>query len=173
MKGNTVALCTNGQDGHQISLYDIWSPSNKRRRPSEIKLVKPRRQTQLEEFVFPDEALTPYTDDKRPPLPEVTSMSFSPDGILLMVARNDNEVHVYDSRFLGDGENAKPLMYVHDGDDKTMGIARYGVHGAQWVDGWGGLGLGIVSGGQDGKFIFSCTGISHCVSIDVHCLKVA
>lgn len=176
MTGNTIALCTKGRNGHQLSLFDIWSPSNKRHRHSEIKLAKPRLRTHLEEFVFPDSSYvytSPSTDDKWPPSDEVTSMAFSPDGILILVARNDNEVHVYDSRYLGEGENARPLMYVHDGDDKTIGTSRYGVQGAEWVDGWGGLGLGIVSGGQDGMFISSSTGISHCKLNDVHRSKAA
>lgn len=155
--GNTVALCTIGRNGHQLSLFDIWSPSNKGRKHSEIKLAKPRLQTHLEEFVFPDSSLTyslPYDDEHLPPTGEVKTMSFSPDGVLILVARVDNEVHVYDSRFLGREESAKPLMYAHDGDDKTVGRSRFGVTGAKWVEGWGGCDLGIVSGGQDGEFVF-------------------
>ena len=43
-------------------------------------------------------------------------------------------------------------MYVHDGDYRTAGTARYGITEAKWVQGWGGIPMGIVSGGQDGEY---------------------
>lgn len=146
-------MCTWGED-HRIRLFDVFTPQNRNRQPSHIKLVEPIAQTIVEEFIFPYGPwahTSPYTADSPPPDAEVKVMSFSPDGVYLMTARNDNEVHVYDRRFLGQGDRGKPLMYVHDGDDRTTGTSRYGVTEAKWVDGWGGLGLGIVSGGQDGE----------------------
>ncbi|KAH8991931.1 WD40-repeat-containing domain protein [Lactarius akahatsu] len=61
---------------------------------------------------------------------QVTTASFSPDGILLAVARSDDELHLYDSRF--------------------MGRNKWGIVDAVWVNGWCGRGFGIITGGADG-----------------------
>jgi hypothetical protein len=81
----------------------------------------------------------------------VTAVSFSPDGLLLAVARSDDEVHVYDTRFMGQGR--EPLRrFLHWGDNCCMAGDEWGVVDAVWVDGWCGRGLGIVTGGSDGEF---------------------
>jgi len=81
-----------------------------------------------------------------PPEDEVKAVSFSPDGLLLAVARSDDELHVYDSWFMG--SSREPMeRFVHWGEDCFLG----GIIDAVWVDGWCGRGLGVVTGGSDGE----------------------
>ncbi|KAI0307665.1 WD40-repeat-containing domain protein [Multifurca ochricompacta] len=85
---------------------------------------------------------------------EVTTASFSPDGLLLAVARSDDELHVYDSRFMG--RSSEPMRrFLHWDDDCCTGGDRWGIVDAIWVDGWCGRGLGVVTGGTDGE-VLSC-----------------
>ncbi|KAH6915902.1 WD40-repeat-containing domain protein [Coprinopsis sp. MPI-PUGE-AT-0042] len=95
---------------------------------------------------------------------EVHDMSYSPDGMFLALARQDNSIHVYDSRFLTKG----PLsQYKHDvGIPRTDGLTCAGVMKVEWVESvsstFGVLGsgirpphfsssrLGLITGGSDG-----------------------
>ncbi|KAG5720657.1 hypothetical protein E4T56_gene4941 [Termitomyces sp. T112] len=78
---------------------------------------------------------------------EVTSASFSSDGIYLAMGRNDNCIHVYDSRFL----DRLLFEYQHHGLPKTHpGNHSYGVVKVQWVDEDSVLPFGLVTGGNDG-----------------------
>jgi WD40 repeat protein len=80
---------------------------------------------------------------------EVTTASFSPDSVMLAVARSDDELHLYDSRFMG--RSGEPMArYLHWEDDCCVG-EKWGVVDAVWVDGWCGRGFGIVTGGSDGE----------------------
>ncbi|KAH9937578.1 WD40-repeat-containing domain protein [Fomitopsis serialis] len=77
----------------------------------------------------------------------VTSMKFSPDGVYLALARDDNTTDVYDARFLGRG---KLHAFTHDpGNVLAYTKDVYGVVEAQWVEGHP-AGLGLVTGGSDG-----------------------
>jgi hypothetical protein len=81
---------------------------------------------------------------------EVRAVSFSPDGLLLAISRNDDELHIYDSRFMG--RSREPMRrYLHWGDDYCLGGDRWGIVDAVWVDGWCGKGLGVITGGSDGE----------------------
>ena len=91
---------------------------------------------------------------------EVTCSSYSPDGRLLALARNDDRLYVYDSRYLRGalyrffhwGEHTDDIVCGQDLETKVL--KRYGVTQIQWVQGWNGSGLGLVSGGGDGELIF-------------------
>ena len=84
---------------------------------------------------------------------EVRAISFSPDGLLLAIARSDDELHIYDSRFMG--RSREPMRrYLHWGDDYCLGGDRWGIVDAVWVDGWCGKGLGVITGGSDGEIGF-------------------
>jgi WD40 repeat protein len=92
----------------------------------------------------------PGTSQSEPREGEVRAVSFSPDGLLLAVARTDDELHVYDSRFMG--RSGEPMRrFLHWGDDCCPGGDRWGIVDAVWVDGWCGRGLGVVTGGSDGE----------------------
>lgn len=84
---------------------------------------------------------------------EVTTASFSPDGLLLAVARSDDELQIFDSRFMG--HSAEPMArYLHWEDDCCVG-AKWGIVDAVWVDRWCGRGFGVITGGSDGEATFS------------------
>ena len=74
---------------------------------------------------------------------EVTASSFSPDGMFLALARNDNEVHIYDVR------NTKTiyLEFKHPRKEFTM---NYGITDCSWIEGFIPGGLGLVTAGSDG-----------------------
>ena len=80
---------------------------------------------------------------------EVTTVSFSPDGLLLAVTRSDDELQIFDSRFMG--RSTEPMArYLHWEDDCGVG-EKWGIVDAVWVDGWCGRGFGIITGGSDGE----------------------
>lgn len=137
--GARLALCTIGPDSgsHSLRIYDV------RRRNGR----DPIQQVQLDAFdsAAPSSAL-PWSESHED---EVTSASFSPgDGLLLAVARSDDELHIYDSRFMG--RTVGPMArFLHWDDDCCVG-EKWGIVDAVWVDGWCGRGFGIVTGGTDG-----------------------
>ena len=89
---------------------------------------------------------------------EVNCAAFSPDGIFLAVARNDNVVHVYDSRNL---ERGVLYSFQHNYPNREVaGFKGFGIVEAQWVTSFDGRGLGLVSGGNDGKMSHKFSGTS-------------
>jgi hypothetical protein len=81
---------------------------------------------------------------------EVRAVSFSPDGLLLAISRSDDELHIYDSRFMG--RSREPMRrYLHWGDDCCVGGDKWGIVDAVWVDGWCGRQQGVITGGSDGE----------------------
>ena len=79
----------------------------------------------------------------------VNSASFSPDGIYLAVARNDNRVHVYDSRML---ERGLLHEFEHNGPSRVSpSKTSFGISGAQWIQSLSSNRLGLVTGGNDGE----------------------
>ncbi|KAF8967632.1 WD40-repeat-containing domain protein [Flammula alnicola] len=81
---------------------------------------------------------------------EVASAMFSPDGIFLALARNDNQTHVYDVRYLHSGR--PPIyMYEHSGECKAaLRTCVYGVVKAQWLQSRHSRRIALVTGGEDG-----------------------
>jgi len=79
---------------------------------------------------------------------EVTNAMFSPDGVYLSLARNDNHIHVYDVRYLGKGVI---FDYAHSTESKAASQTLvYGVVKAQWVQSELTSRIGLVTGGEDG-----------------------
>lgn len=118
-------------DSHTLRIYNI--------RTNEYR--RPLFETELEQF---------SRDDG-----EVSRATFSPDGIFLALARNDNDVHVYDSRNLGRGVlyrfSHHNVNSHHNTKHMAYGSDAYGVVEANWVTGFDGKALGLISGGDDGK----------------------
>lgn len=142
--GARLALCTAARDGtHFLRLYDI------RRKDGQ----HPLQTIQLDTFfVGPDSS----PSQLEPREGEVRAVSFSPDGLLLAVSRSDDELHIYDSRFMG--RNLEPMRrFVHWEEDCCLGGDRWGIVDAVWVDGWCGRGLGVVTGGSDGEIFYHIT----------------
>ncbi|KAA1471564.1 hypothetical protein DENSPDRAFT_850311 [Dentipellis sp. KUC8613] len=121
--GQQLALLTHAEDSHKLRIYDV---GHKRGRHVASVLLEPFS------FSCPDSLW---------PDGEVTSASFSPDDMLLSVARNDNTLHVYDTRFLGKGPCCK---FVHWGEERSVDTG-WGITGAIWVQSWNRKGLGICS----------------------------
>lgn len=134
--GVQLALCTASHDGtHFLRLYDVCRKNGK----------CPRQEIQLDAFNVGPGFAQPETHEG-----EVNTVKFSPDGLLLAVARSDDELHVYDSRFMG--RSREPMQrFLHWGEDCCLGGDRWGIVDAVWVDGWCGRGLGVVTGGSDGE----------------------
>lgn len=123
--GERLALFTRGLGSHILRLYDIKAKNGR----------EPIFSTELE---APDGV-------------NVNCAMFSPDGIYLAAARSDNVVNVYDSRNL---ERGVLYKFQHQNpEQKAAGYEGYGIVEAQWVTGFDGRRLGLVSGGNDGKTI--------------------
>lgn len=78
---------------------------------------------------------------------EVNCASFSPDGIFLALARNDDLIHVYDTRFMD------KILHTFRHDEEHRSVERhreYGVVSAKWLEAPGGGGLGLITAGTDG-----------------------
>lgn len=79
---------------------------------------------------------------------EVNCSAFSPDGLLLALARNDGQTHVYDVRSL---QRGPMYVYEHKGECRAASATdRYGVVKAQWVQSARSGRIGLVTGGEDG-----------------------
>ncbi|KAH9043653.1 WD40-repeat-containing domain protein [Lactarius pseudohatsudake] len=133
--GEQLAICTVGPDSgtHSLRVYDV------RRRNGQ----EPIQHIRLGTFDSGSPEPGSHANED-----QVTTASFSPDGILLAVARSDDELHIYDSRFMG--RRAEPMArYLHWDDDCCIGD-KWGIVDAVWVDGWCGRGFGIITGGADG-----------------------
>ena len=126
--GALLALCTRGAErSHMLRLYDIRSKN-----ADAIRVID----------------LEPFPADI---VGEVNSVAFSPDGIHLALARNDNHTHIYDSRKL----NKLLFDFEHSGPcRKSPGSESYGVVHAEWVEGGSRrLPVGLLTGGHDGASI--------------------
>ncbi|KZV63292.1 hypothetical protein PENSPDRAFT_590124 [Peniophora sp. CONT] len=122
-----LALFTrSGKGEHTMYLYDV--SKNNFRAATTLK---------LEDF--------PHRTDISS---EVTCAKFSPDGLFLAVARNDNFTHIYDARMLD--EPIHRLGHAeYEANDSILGT-NYGVTHLEWVEEHRGGGLGLVTGGGDG-----------------------
>ena len=78
---------------------------------------------------------------------EVNSILISPDGIYVAIARNDNRIHVYDSRNF---KNGKLFEYKHNGASPGTHEPFCGIPCARWAETAYGR-LTLISGGMDGK----------------------
>ena len=71
---------------------------------------------------------------------EINKTSFSPDGILLAVAQNDNTVLVYETQYM----DRELYQLRHSGEAVSFKQEReYGMTAAIWQEGIGGRGSGI------------------------------
>jgi len=134
--GARLALCTASRDAaHLLRIYDVRRKDGQR----------PMQEIPLDGF-----DVGPGSSQSEPRESEVRAVSFSPDGLLLAVARSDDELHVYDSRFMG--RSREPMRrFLHWGEDCCLSGDRWGIVDAVWVNGWCGRGLGVVTGGSDGE----------------------
>lgn len=126
--GATLALSTRASENrHVLRLYDV-------------NRQNPAAHTAINLETFP----VRYEDFEG----EVNCTTFSPDGVYLAVARNDNFLHVYDSRMLTRG----PLFeYEHFGESKAPSqTSTFGVVKTQWVHSEHTRRIALVTAGEDG-----------------------
>ncbi|KAF8499257.1 WD40-repeat-containing domain protein [Russula emetica] len=135
--GARLALCTASHDAaHFLRLYDIRRKDGRR----------PLQKISLDTFFAGSGSSSAQLESRDG---EVRAVSFSPDGLLLAISRSDDELHIYDSRFMG--RSREPMKrFLHWGDDHCLGGDRWGIVDAVWVDRWCGRGLGVITGGSDG-----------------------
>lgn len=128
LAGDILALSTCGAENtHILRLYDIRR--QRKRATAAIQLeFFPKRHANYEG--------------------EVTCAAFSPDGIYLAMARDDNHVHVYDVRMLTRG---LIFDYEHFGESKVASQDdMYGVVKVHWMHSAQTRRMALVSGGEDG-----------------------
>ena len=130
--GTTLVLFTSRKDNtHPVRLYDVRSKLNEAYETEELEKFQVRSPVGLNQELGG--------------LGEVNQASFSPDGCLLAVARNDNALHIYDVRALSRG----PLCRFQHHDSDSVGGGGFGIVAANWIQGRDRI--GIVSGGNDGR----------------------
>ncbi|KAI0093147.1 WD40-repeat-containing domain protein [Irpex rosettiformis] len=136
-RGNELALVTCGTEQlFELSMYDIRSRELSR------SIQLDRLPHWYEEN---DENRTDSSVNKLPST--INQVSYSSDGVYIALARSDNAVHVYDSRFL----NRRLYNFRHNwGSEGTLDDLKYGVYQIQWVDCPNTGKLSLISGGADG-----------------------
>ncbi|KAF8892141.1 WD40-repeat-containing domain protein [Infundibulicybe gibba] len=121
--GDTLAITSRREDGNTLRLFDV-------RRNA----AKPHQMISLDSFPQNMEG-------------EVNAAVFSPDGVYLALARNDNRTNIYDSRMI---DRRVLYNYEHMGPSRVSpGLEAYGVVHVEWVE-TASRRLGIVTGGADG-----------------------
>ncbi|KAI0793404.1 WD40-repeat-containing domain protein [Abortiporus biennis] len=122
--GSQLALALNNAS-HEVSihLYDIRQ-----------KTARPGQSVKL----------SPSDSDKNL---DINDMSYSPDGIYLALARTDNCVQLYDSRYLRKGCHILDLQHQTPSNKDHFGVVKI-----EWVQAAMGS-YGIVTGGADGHVL--------------------
>lgn len=129
LAGNTLALFTGQGDDLNLRLYDVRRHNKWARASVEL----PSASSQLPDNVWP----------------EVRTVAWSPDSILLAVGKNDDVAHVYDVRCLERG----PVLSL---EHKTQ-LSHYGITVLSWTTETGlrTPNLGLLTGGGDRASIIS------------------
>lgn len=125
LPGSKLALLTHGEDTNVLRVYDIAHKD-------------PKAVDQITLDRFAGNSSTSL---------EINFATFSPDGIYLALARNDNHVHLYDSRMLGRG-----VLYDFEHWGKSQispNHDQFGVVHAEWVE-TRSRKLQLITGGNDG-----------------------
>lgn len=127
-----LALATKGEGKHFLRLFDV------------------RRLQACHTQEIVTKPFSPPTHREFTWNAEVSSMTFSPDGVYLALSRSDNSVHLYDSRMIGKGVMQEyrhdPARFVSQSQE-VFGVTR-----VQWISAHSGQ-YSLLSGGEDGKSI--------------------
>ena len=78
---------------------------------------------------------------------DIEHLKFDPSGEYLAIGRSDNIVQVFDTRM------GAILHTLHHGESISMKPPneRYGITAMEWVVGWHGYGVRLLTGGEDGE----------------------
>ena len=148
--GSRIALVTQTNTCHKLSIFDVRVEASK--------------------------LATELTISGIPHGKDVEHLKFDPSGEYLAVGRSDNIVQIFDTRM---GSN---LHTLHHGESISMKPPneRYGITAMEWVVGWHGRGVRLLTGGEDGEWpmIISpmhtldwllgrvCANVGHCTAGD-------
>jgi WD40 repeat protein len=90
--------------------------------------------------------VTEYVISDIPPRNDVEHLKFDPSGEYLAVGRSDNVAQVFDTRM------GAILHTLHHGKSISTKppSERYGITAMEWVTGWHGCGVRLLTGGEDG-----------------------
>jgi WD40 repeat protein len=119
--GSRIALATYTGTSHKLSIFDV--------RAGASKLV------------------TEQTIQRIPLGRDIEHLKFDPSGEYLAVGRSDNVVQILDTRM------GTILHTLHHGESVSTQppSERYGITAMEWVTGWHGCGVRLLTGGEDGE----------------------
>ena len=120
--GSRIALVTQANTCHKLSIFDV--------RVEASKLAA--------EFIISG---IPHGND-------IEHLKFDPSGEYLAVGRSDNIVQIFDTRM---GTNLHTLYHSESISMKPPN-ERYGITAMEWVVGWHGRGVRLLTGGEDGEW---------------------
>jgi WD40 repeat protein len=78
---------------------------------------------------------------------DIEHLKYDPSGEYLAVGRSDNIVQIFDTRM------GAILHTLHHGESISMKppSEQYGITAMEWVAGWHGYGVRLLTGGEDGE----------------------
>ena len=81
------------------------------------------------------------------PRKDIEHIKFDPSGEYLAVGRSDNIVQIFDTRM------GTILHTLHHGESVSTKppSEQYGITALDWVTGWHGCGVRLLTGGEDGE----------------------
>jgi len=121
--GSRIALATHGGTSHKLSILDV-----------RVEESKPTTEFSVLGI--------PHGND-------IEHLKFDPSGEYLAIGRSDNIVQVFDTRM------GIILHTLHHGESISMKppSERYGITAMEWVVGWCGYGVRLLTGGEDGELL--------------------
>ena len=119
--GSRIALVTHTSVSHKVSIFDVRAAASA---PSAEFTISGIRHGK-----------------------DVEHLKFDPSGEYLAIGRSDNVVQIFDTRM------GTILHALHHGESISMEPPdeRYGITGMEWVVGWHGYGVRLLTGGEDGE----------------------
>ncbi|KAI0694345.1 WD40-repeat-containing domain protein [Cytidiella melzeri] len=139
-RGDSLALVTCGEGQRfELSIYDIRS-NLCRGKARNVELDRLPRWYEETEANSADASINKLPSS-------INQVSYSSDDVYVALARSDNSVHVYDSRYI----TRVLYRFLHDvPTEGTLDDAKYGVYRMQWMDDPNVGKLSLVSAGADG-----------------------
>lgn len=118
--GSRIALVTNTGVCHKLSIFDVRMEVSK--------------------------VVSEYSISGVPLGKDVEHLKFDPSGEYLAIGRSDNIAHVFDARM------GTILHTLYHGESITSKPPdeQYGITAMEWVTGWHGCGVRLLTGGEDG-----------------------
>jgi len=80
---------------------------------------------------------------------DIEHLKFDPSGEYLAVGRSDNIVQIFDTR----AGAILHTLYHGESISTKPPSERYGITAMEWVVGWHGCGVRLLTGGEDGKWL--------------------